>query len=82
MKLHKIIAEALLKYETLNEKQILSLFKTGKCQKMMRMNFRESKVSTYEEAKAALEKKDQQREETENKDDKEDVHPLPDDHKE
>ena len=36
---------------------------------------------TYEEAKAAMEKKDQQREETENKDDKEDVHPLPDDHK-
>ena len=28
-----------------------------------------------------MEKKDQQREETENKDDKEDIHPLPDDHK-
>ena len=27
---HRVIAEALLKYETLNEKQILSLFKTGK----------------------------------------------------
>ena len=28
-----------------------------------------------------MEKKEQQREETENKDDKEDVHPLPDDQK-
>lgn len=79
---HKIIAEALLKYETLNEKQILSLFKTGKMPENDENEFpSESKASTYEEAKAAMEKKDQQREETENKDDKEDVHPLPDDHK-
>ena len=28
---HKAIAEALLKYETLDAKQIMSLFKTGKC---------------------------------------------------
>ena len=79
---HKIIAEALLKYETLNEKQILSLFKTGKMPENDENEFpSESKASTYEEAKAAMEKKDQQREETENKDDKEDIHPLPDDHK-
>lgn len=79
---HKIIAEALLKYETLNEKQILSLFKTGKMPENDENEFpSESKASTYEEAKAAMEKKDQQREETENKDDKEDVHPLPDDHR-
>ena len=79
---HKIISEALLKYETLNEKQILSLFKTGKMPENDENEFpSESKASTYEEAKAAMEKKDQQREETENKDDKEDIHPLPDDHK-
>ncbi|CCI81261.1 ATP-dependent zinc metalloprotease FtsH [Lactobacillus hominis] len=79
---HKVIAEALLKYETLNEKQILSLFKTGKMPENDDSEFpSENKASTYEEAKAAMEKRDHQREETESKDDKEDIHPLPDDHR-
>lgn len=80
--IHKAIAEALLKYETLNEKQILSLFKTGKMPEGDESEFpSENKASTFEEAKAAMEKKDQQKEHVEEKDDKEDIHPLPDDHK-
>ncbi|TSO25808.1 ATP-dependent zinc metalloprotease FtsH [Lactobacillus sp. LL6] len=56
---HKIIAEALLKYETLNEKQILSLYKTGKMPEKDADEYpSESKASTYEEAKAAAEKKE------------------------
>ena len=79
---HKAIAEALLKYETLNEKQILSLFKTGKMPEGDESEFpSENKASTFEEAKAAMEKRDHQKEEVEEKDDKEDIHPLPDDHK-
>lgn len=79
---HKLIAEALLKYETLNEKQILSLFKDGKMPENEDNEFpSESDALTYEEAKAAMEKRDQKREKVEEKDDKEDIHPLPDDHK-
>ncbi|RVU70709.1 MULTISPECIES: ATP-dependent zinc metalloprotease FtsH [Lactobacillus] len=56
---HQIIAEALLKYETLNEKQILSLFKTGKMPEKNEEEYpSESKASTYEEAKAAAEKRE------------------------
>lgn len=56
---HKIIAEALLKYETLNEKQIMSLYKTGKMPNENEEEYpSESKASTYEEAKAAAEKRE------------------------
>ncbi len=59
---HRIIAEALLKYETLNEKQILSLYKTGKMPEKNNEEYpSESKASTYEEAKAAAEKKEVQK---------------------
>lgn len=62
--LHKLIAEALLKYETLNEKQIQSLYKTGKMPAPADSEYpSENGASTYEEAKAAMEKKDQEREE-------------------
>ena len=49
---HEAIAQALLKYETLDEKQILSLFKTGK---MPNENDGEEDVHpmSYEEAKSA-----------------------------
>jgi cell division protease FtsH len=57
---HRLIAEALLKYETLNEKQIMSLYKDGKMPDDEQDEFpSESKASTYEEAKAAMEKKEQ-----------------------
>ncbi|WP_281828243.1 MULTISPECIES: ATP-dependent zinc metalloprotease FtsH [Lactobacillus] len=52
---HKLIADALLKYETLNEKQIMSLYKTGK---MPEKDEEEYPSETYEEAKAAAEKKE------------------------
>lgn len=56
---HRIIAEALLKYETLDEKQIMSLYTTGKMpEKTVEEYPSESKASTYEEAKAAAEKKE------------------------
>ncbi|CCI86622.1 ATP-dependent zinc metalloprotease FtsH [Lactobacillus gigeriorum] len=56
---HQIIAEALLKYETLNEKQILALYQTGKMPEKDEDEYpSESKASTYEEAKAAAEKKE------------------------
>ncbi|WEV70597.1 ATP-dependent zinc metalloprotease FtsH [Lactobacillus sp. ESL0785] len=55
---HRIIAEALLKYETLDEKQIMSLYTTGKMPEKMPEYPSESKALTYEEAKAAAEKKE------------------------
>ena len=56
---HKLIADALLKYETLNEKQIMSLYKTGKMPEKDEEEYpSESKISTYEEARAAAEKKE------------------------
>lgn len=56
---HRIIAEALLKYETLDEKQIMSLYKTGKMPEKYESEYpSESKASTYEEAKAAAEKRE------------------------
>lgn len=56
---HRIIAEALLKYETLNEKQIMALYKTGKMPEKDEDEYpSESKASTYEEAKAAAEKRE------------------------
>ncbi|GFZ26828.1 ATP-dependent zinc metalloprotease FtsH [Lactobacillus corticis] len=56
---HRIIAEALLKYETLDEKQIMSLYKTGKMPESENEAYpSESKASTFEEAKAAMQKKE------------------------
>ena len=55
---HKVIAEALLKYETLNEDQILSLFNTGSMPDDGSEEYPSEKASTYEEAKKAAEKKD------------------------
>ncbi|MBU3851949.1 MAG: ATP-dependent zinc metalloprotease FtsH [Candidatus Paralactobacillus gallistercoris] len=64
---HKLIAEALLKYETLNEKQILSLFNDGKMPDENPDEFPSEKVSTFEEAKKALETKDAKRQASEEK---------------
>lgn len=54
---HKLIADALLKYETLDEKQILSLYKDGKMPEDQ-SEFPSEKAATFEEAKKALEQKD------------------------
>jgi cell division protease FtsH len=59
---HKIIAEALLKYETLNEEQILSLFNDGKMPEK-KEQFPSEKAATFEESKAALEQKEAEKQE-------------------
>lgn len=57
---HKLIAEALLKYETLNEEQILSLFNDG-VMPAKKSEFPSEKAATFEESKAALEQKEAER---------------------
>ena len=59
---HKIIAEALLKYETLDEKQILSLYKTGKMpEKDIAAASEEQRAATFEEAKRELERRENEK---------------------
>ncbi len=54
---HKVIAEALLKYETLDEKEILSLYKTGKIPNKDHVEADEKAYAqTFEESKRALER--------------------------
>ena len=55
---HKEIAEALLEYETLDEKQILSLYKTGKMPAENEDEFPSEKAATFEEAKQAVERRE------------------------
>lgn len=59
---HKLIAEALLKYETLDEKQILSLWNTGKMPESSDTSeFPSERAATFEEAKRELERKEAER---------------------
>ena len=54
---HKVIAEALLKYETLDETEILSLYKTGKIPNKDHAEADEKAYAqTFEESKRALER--------------------------
>ncbi|WP_334341093.1 ATP-dependent zinc metalloprotease FtsH [Companilactobacillus sp. HBUAS56275] len=63
---HKIIAEALLKYETLDEKEILSLYNTGKMPANdANQEFPSESAATFEEAKKAVEAKDAEKQKTE-----------------
>ncbi|PMD68099.1 ATP-dependent zinc metalloprotease FtsH [Companilactobacillus nuruki] len=56
---HKLIAEALLKYETLDEKEILSLYNTGKMPANdANQEFPSESAATFEQAKKAAEAKD------------------------
>ncbi|MHA5204916.1 ATP-dependent zinc metalloprotease FtsH [Oenococcus oeni] len=78
-KQHKAIAEALLKYETLDEAQIRSLFETGEIPSdLVKDSQRPARPLSYEESKAALKKngsvdnKEAEDEVKEDKDDKED----------
>ncbi|MDR0898771.1 MAG: ATP-dependent zinc metalloprotease FtsH [Lactobacillaceae bacterium] len=57
-KQHEAIAKALLKYETLDEAEIKSLFETGKMPKNVEVEKSEAKPLSYEEAKEALKKRD------------------------
>ena len=61
---HKIIAEALLEYETLDEKQILSLYKTGKMPVKSSDEFPSEKAATFEESKEALERREAAKKQT------------------
>lgn len=72
---HKLIAEALLKYETLNEKQILSLYKTGKMPEAdVEATEDEQHAATFEESKRALERRETEKVEDEHDNDAESDH--------
>lgn len=72
---HKLIAEALLKYETLNEKQILSLYKTGKMPEAdVEAAEDEQHAATFEESKRALERRETEKVEDEHDNDAEPDH--------
>lgn len=72
---HKLIAEALLKYETLNEKQILSLYKTGKMPEAdVEAAEDEQHAATFEESKRALERRETEKAEDEHDNDAESDH--------
>ena len=83
---HKAIAEALLKYETLNEKEILSLYKTGKIpEKDHAAADEKAYAQTFEESKRALErmedaKRDSRNESTDEDQAKNDQPASTDDH--
>lgn len=72
---HRIIAEALLEYETLDERQILSLYKTGKMPAQAEDEFPSEKAATFEEAKEALIRKDAVKQEESHCDELEDEFP-------
>ena len=55
---HKLIAEKLLEFETLDAKAIKSLFETGKMPAQDKSEFPSEKAQSYEEAKRALEERD------------------------
>ncbi|TPR38766.1 ATP-dependent zinc metalloprotease FtsH [Apilactobacillus micheneri] len=63
---HRAIADALLKYETLDEKQILSLYRTGK---MPEENNGVDENASFEESKEELEKRDEERNNHDDSDD-------------
>lgn len=72
---HKLVAEALLKYETLNEKQILSLYKTGKMPEAdVEAAEDEQHAATFEESKRALERRETEKVEDEHDNDAESDH--------
>lgn len=72
---HRIIAEALLEYETLDERQILSLYKTGKMPAQAEDEFPSEKAATFEEAKEALIRKDAVKQEESHRDELKDEFP-------
>ena len=55
---HKLIAEKLLEFETLDAKAIKSLFETGEMPAQAESEFPSEKAQSYEEAKRSLEERD------------------------
>ena len=61
---HKLIAEALLEHETLNAKEITSIFETGEMPvNEVKDEFPSEKEGSFEEAKEALERKEAEKQE-------------------
>lgn len=81
---HKLIAEKLLEFETLDAKAIKSLFEEGKMPEGTESSDypSEKTAQTFEEAKRALEEKDAEKQAEETKDVQETEHDLRDDAKE
>lgn len=75
---HKLIADALLKYETLDEKQILSLYNTGKMPEEQDEK-PANEEETFDEAKKIAETKDSEQEEKLENKIKDDEHKDPKD---
>ena len=65
---HKLIAEKLLEFETLDAKAIKSLFETGQMPAGAEDAYPSEKAQTFEEAKRALEEKDAEKQAEEKKD--------------
>ena len=77
---HRLIAEALLKYETLDEKQILSLYKTGKIpDKDVAAEDKEARAQTFEESKRELERLENERHNEAQSDQNDNDNSTPDD---
>ncbi|MGX4687380.1 ATP-dependent zinc metalloprotease FtsH [Vagococcus sp. JNUCC 83] len=69
---HKLIAESLLKYETLDAKQIKSLFEEGKMPNDDKAEeYPSEKDGSFEEVKEALERKDAEKQKAEYEEEKE-----------
>ncbi|RHH68053.1 MULTISPECIES: ATP-dependent zinc metalloprotease FtsH [Vagococcus] len=74
---HKLIAESLLKYETLDAKQIKSLFEEGKMPSDDQPEeYPSEKDGSFEEVKEALEKKDAEKQKAEFQEEREAEHSL------
>ena len=59
---HKLIAEALLKYETLDSNQIKSLYETGKMPEESELELdKEAHALSYDEIKTKMEEKSSER---------------------
>ncbi|UQS84020.1 ATP-dependent zinc metalloprotease FtsH [Bombilactobacillus thymidiniphilus] len=72
---HKAIAQALLKYETLDEKQILSLYNTGKLPEANTEEFpSEKEAATFEETKEVVKKRDAAKQKHEQQTDSDEDH--------
>lgn len=74
---HKLIAQKLLEFETLDARSIKSLFETGEMPEDVLANKNpENEVTTFEEAKKALEEKDAQKQVEERKENQQEATDL------
>ena len=62
VKTHKLIAEALLKYETLDAAQIKSIYETGKMPEELENDSEEAHALSYDEVKEKMDDSDDSKE--------------------